>query len=121
MYFDYPEENGVIARITRLSPGTPTIIYGYGMPTNAGYSAATNTGKIYINKNTGDSYVSNYYNWIDFADCTADSYAYSIYDPSDDVGYIYPDVVLTCGQAGTYTIQNILFALTMSMIAITMR
>jgi len=106
--FTYPNESGVVARITRLTSGTPTIIYGYGVPTTAGYIASANTGKIYINKNTGDAYVSNYYNWIDFADCTADSYTDNVYDPSDDVGYIYPDVVLTCGQAGTYTIQNIL-------------
>jgi len=106
--FVYPKDGVNIARITRLSPGTPSIIYGYGSPANAGRLPATNNEKIYINKNTGAAFVSNNYSWIEFATCAADSYTDNVYDPSDDVGYIYPDVVLTCGQAGNYTIRNAL-------------
>lgn len=62
-------ENGILSTVSKAQSKYDTSsntvnLYGYGTPAAAGYAAASNSGKYYLNQNNGYLYLSNGSSWV---------------------------------------------------------
>lgn len=62
-------ENGILSTVSKAQSKYDTSsdtvnLYGYGTPAAAGYAAASNNGKYYLNQNNGYLYLSNGSSWV---------------------------------------------------------